>query len=92
MRITQEIKLKMVEDHSLRGKSVAHISQEYDNYDVGNIKSYVNLYKKFDIKYRKPDNTRKTFGKNIFLEYNWDIRGDGSGYTEERIFRTNHCI
>src|SRR5690606_37490626 len=47
MRITQEIKLKIVEDHLLRGKSLSHISEECDSYDVSNIKYYVNLYKKF---------------------------------------------
>lgn len=46
MRITQEIKLKMVEDHLLRGKTLSHISESYENYDVSNIKYYVNLYKK----------------------------------------------
>ncbi|WP_083234380.1 IS3 family transposase [Acholeplasma laidlawii] len=47
MRITQEMKLKMVEEHLLKGKSLSHISQTYDNYDVSNIKYNVNLYKKF---------------------------------------------
>ena len=47
MRITQEMKLKMVEEHLLKGKSLSHISQAYDNYDVSNIKYNVNLYKKF---------------------------------------------
>ncbi len=47
MRITQEMKLKMVEEYLLKGKSLSHISQAYDNYDVSNIKYNVNLYKKF---------------------------------------------
>lgn len=47
MRITQEMKLKMVEDHLLRGQSFSHISEAYENYDISNSKYNVNLYKKF---------------------------------------------
>ena len=44
------MKLKMVEEHLLKGKSLSHISQAYDNYDVSNIKYNVNLYKKIQFR------------------------------------------
>jgi transposase InsO family protein/transposase-like protein len=47
MRLTFEDRLKMCEDHVLRGKSLSHISEEHENYDITNLKYLINLYKKF---------------------------------------------
>jgi len=47
MRLTFEDRLKMCEDHVLRGKSLSHISEENGNYDITNLKYLINLYKKF---------------------------------------------
>jgi len=47
MRLTFEDRLKMCEDHVLRGKSLSHISEEKGNYDIANLKYLINLYKKF---------------------------------------------
>ena len=47
MRLTFENRLKMCEDHVLRGKSLSHISEENGNYDITNLKYLINLYKKF---------------------------------------------
>lgn len=46
MRITIKDKLRMCEKHLLENKSYSHISEEYDNYDIGRTKYLVNLYKK----------------------------------------------
>lgn len=47
MRLTFEDRLKMCEDHVLRGKSLSHISEDNGNYDITNLKYLINLYKKF---------------------------------------------
>jgi len=47
MRLTFEARLKMCEDHVLRGKSLSHISEDNGNYDITNLKYLINLYKKF---------------------------------------------
>ena len=47
MRLTFEDRLKMCEDHVLRGKSLSHISEDNWNYDITNLKYLINLYKKF---------------------------------------------
>jgi len=47
MRLTFEDRLKMCEDHVLRGKSLSHISEDNGNYDIANLKYLINLYKKF---------------------------------------------
>jgi transposase InsO family protein/transposase-like protein len=47
MRLTFEDRLKMCEDHMLRGKSLSHISEKNGNYDITNLKYLINLYKKF---------------------------------------------
>jgi transposase-like protein len=47
MRLTFEDRLKMCEDHVLRGKSLSHISEQNGNYDITNLKYLINLYKKF---------------------------------------------
>ena len=47
MRLTFEDRLKMCEDHVLRGKSLSHICEENGNYDITNLKYLINLYKKF---------------------------------------------
>ena len=47
MRLTFEDRLKMCEDHVLRGKSL-RISEENGNYDIPQTWKYlINLYKKF---------------------------------------------
>lgn len=53
MRLTLEEKLKMCEEHVLNNKSLSHISEDNGNYDIGNLKYLINLYKKF--------------GKDVFL-------------------------
>lgn len=53
MRLTLEEKLKMCEEHVLNKKSLSHISEDNGNYDIGNLKYLINLYKKF--------------GKDVFL-------------------------
>lgn len=48
MRLTLEEKLKMCEEHVLNKKSLSHISEDNGNYDIGNLKYLINLYKKFE--------------------------------------------
>lgn len=47
MKITLEERLKMCEEHVIENKSLSHISERYNNYDVSRLKYLVNLYKKF---------------------------------------------
>ena len=46
MKITNKEKLEMVLEH-LKGKSLSHISERYENYDTTRIKYYVNLYRRY---------------------------------------------
>jgi len=47
MRITNLDKLNMCEDHLVRGKSISHIHEEFGHYDIGRIKYFINLYRRY---------------------------------------------
>jgi putative transposase len=47
MRLTLEEKMKMCEEHILKGKSISHASEMYGGYDIGNLKYLINVYKRF---------------------------------------------
>jgi len=47
MRITNKEKLKMCKEHLEENKSLSHISERYNNYDISRIKYFVNLYKRY---------------------------------------------
>ena len=36
----------MCEEHIIKGKSLSHVSEMYDGYDIGNLKYIINLYKR----------------------------------------------
>ena len=46
MKITLEEKIKMCEEHIIKGKSLSHISEMYGGYNISNLKYIINLYKK----------------------------------------------
>ena len=47
MRITLKEKIEMYEEHIFKGKSLSHISEMYDGYDIGNLKYIINLFKRY---------------------------------------------
>jgi hypothetical protein len=47
MRLTLEEKMKMCEEHILKGKLISHASEMYGGYDIGNLKYLINVYKRF---------------------------------------------
>jgi len=47
MRLTLEQKMKMCEEHVLKGKSISHASEMYGGYDIGNLKYLINIYKRY---------------------------------------------
>jgi Transposase and inactivated derivatives len=47
MRITNKEKLIMCKEHVEEKKSLSHISEEHDNYDLGRLKYLINLYKRY---------------------------------------------
>jgi transposase InsO family protein/transposase-like protein len=47
MRLTLEQKMKMCEEHIIKGKSLSHASEMYGGYDIGNFKYLINIYKRF---------------------------------------------
>ncbi|MGE4379242.1 MAG: IS3 family transposase [Candidatus Izemoplasmatales bacterium] len=47
MRLTLKQKMKMCEEHVLKGKSISHASEMYGGYDIGNLKYLINIYKRF---------------------------------------------
>ena len=46
MRLTLEEKLEMVKKHEIDSKSISHVSEEYDNYSISNLKYLIQLYRK----------------------------------------------
>lgn len=46
MKVTLKEKMEMCEEHIINGKSLAHVSEMYDGYDIGKLKYIINLYKK----------------------------------------------
>ena len=47
MRITNAEKLSMCKEHVIDRKSLSHISERYDKYDLGRLKYLINLYKRY---------------------------------------------
>lgn len=54
MKLTNNIKLKMCDEHLIKRKSLSHICEEYGTKDVSKLKYWINLYKKH--------------GKKVFLD------------------------
>jgi len=50
MKLTNNLKLKMCEEHLIQRKSLSHICEEYGTTDVSKLKYWINLYKKHDKK------------------------------------------
>lgn len=46
MKLTNNIKLKMCDEHLIQRKSLSHICEEYGTKDISKLKYWVNLYKK----------------------------------------------
>jgi transposase InsO family protein/transposase-like protein len=65
MRITLKEKIEMCEEHILKGKSLSHVSEMYDGYDIGNLKYIINLYKKHG---------KKIFDHNKIKTYKRDTK------------------
>jgi hypothetical protein len=47
MRLTLKQKMKMCEEHIIRGKSLSHASEMYGGYDIGGLKYLINIYKRY---------------------------------------------
>lgn len=47
MKLTMEEKLIMCKEHMIENKSLSHISEKHDNYNIGEIKYLINLYKRY---------------------------------------------
>lgn len=45
MRLTLKQKMKMCEEHIIKGKSLSHASEMYGGYDIGSLKYLINIYK-----------------------------------------------
>lgn len=54
MKLTNNIKLKMCDEHLIQRKSLSHVCEEYGTKDVSKLKYWINLYKKH--------------GKKVFLD------------------------
>jgi len=50
MRLTLEQKMKMCEEHVIKGKSISDASEMYGGYDIGNLKYLINIYKRYGSK------------------------------------------
>jgi len=50
MRLTLEQKMKMCEEHVIKGKSISDASEIYGGYDIGNLKYLINIYKRYGSK------------------------------------------
>jgi hypothetical protein len=49
MKITLKEKKEKCEEHILKGKSLSHVSAMYDEYDIGDLKYIINLYKRHSV-------------------------------------------
>ena len=47
MRLTRKQKMKMCEEHIMKGKSLSHASEMYGGYDIGSLKYLINIYKRY---------------------------------------------
>jgi transposase InsO family protein/transposase-like protein len=50
MRLTLEQKMKMCEEHVIKGRSISDASEMYGGYDIGNLKYLINIYKRYGSK------------------------------------------
>jgi transposase InsO family protein/transposase-like protein len=50
MRLTLEQKMKMCEEHVIKGKSISDASEMYGGYDIGKLKYLINIYKRYGSK------------------------------------------
>ncbi|MFP4478101.1 MAG: hypothetical protein ACLFPM_01550 [Candidatus Izemoplasmatales bacterium] len=50
MKITLKEKIEMCEEHIIKGKSLSHVSEMYDGYNIGNLIYIINLYKRHEKK------------------------------------------
>ncbi|MDD5292842.1 MAG: IS3 family transposase [Candidatus Izemoplasmatales bacterium] len=47
MRLTLEQKMKICEEHVVKGKSISHASEMYGGYEISNLKYLINIYKRY---------------------------------------------